>query len=320
MVVTSMIDLNTYGLQLVRVDLPFRLNHVNCFLAENETGWTLIDTGLYNEETKNMWDDVLKKKEITEIIVTHEHPDHIGSAGFLQNKYEVEVYMSKTTYESSTYFLKEERLSNLQKSYKMSGVPSDVINKLLKENENMKQRVHPLPIVNRYLVENELVSIGEYQYEIIFTPGHADGLITLFNKEHNVLISTDHILPKITPNISYWFHGDPNPLKTYIESLNKIKKLDAEVVIPSHGYPFYNANERIDEIIAHHDERLNMTLEIVKHGGTVYDMTNKMFNKKLTSHEMRFAIGETIAHLEYLKYKGECTREEINGVWSYMLT
>ena len=76
---------------------------------------------------------------------------------------------------------------------------------------------------------------GKYEYEVIFTPGHSDGLITLYNKENSVLFSTDHILPRISPNISYWFRGISNPLEAFFTSLKKIQKLDVEYVIPSHG-------------------------------------------------------------------------------------
>src|SRR5690625_7709128 len=117
---------------------------------------------------------------------------------------------------------------------------------------------------------------------------HSDGLINFFNDEKNVLFSTDHILPRITPNLSYWFHGDPNPLATYLKSLKKVKTLDADLVIPSHGKPFHGANDRIDEIINHHDERLQQTFELVPHNGsTVYDMYQKLFPKELTIHEKR---------------------------------
>lgn len=312
-----MIDINKYGLKLIKVDLPFRLNHVNCFLIEGENGWTLIDTGLNNNETRMMWDSIFKEKKLTNIIVTHEHPDHIGSCGYLQNKYETDVWMTENAYRSANYFIEEERISHLKVNYKKCGVPASFIEQLLKANDVMKHAVNPLPNVTNYLNENEFILLGDYRYEVIYTQGHADGLIVLFNKEKSVLISTDHILPQITPNISYWFIGDPNPLHSYLTSLHKIKKLEAKVVIPSHGQPFYDANKRIDEIIAHHDERLNTILTIVKYGGTVFDITNKMFDKQLTSHEMRFAIGEAIAHLEYLRHLGECVREEKDGLWIY---
>lgn len=317
MVVTNVEEINKYGLQLIRVDLPFRLNHVNCFLVEGEMGYTLIDTGLNNEQTRQLWHSHFKDKQLSEIIVTHEHPDHIGSAGYLQDYYGAIVRMTEDTYKFGQHFIKDERLTNLLKNYHLSGVPKEIVDQLIEANEIMKAAVEPLPKNVEFLTEDETIKLGQYDYEIILTPGHAEGIISLYNKDNRILISTDHILPRITPNISYWFYGDPNPLKSYIESLNKLRKLNADFVIPSHGTPFYDANKRIDEILKHHDDRLNETLTIIQNGGTVYDITNKMFAMKLTSHEMRFAIGETIAHLEYLRHEGKCIREEVNGLWHY---
>src|SRR5699024_382819 len=200
MVVTTMIDIEQYGLHLERVKLPFRLNHVNCFLAEGEDGWTLIDTGLNNSETNDLWNDTFKGKKLERIIVTHEHPDHLGSAGYLQEKYGVDIYTTKKTEEFGSYFMKDERVSHLKENYEKAAVPRSVISDLLSANDNMKRAITPLPNVTHYLKEYEKIKIGPLSYEIIYTPGHAEGLITLFNKENRILISTDHILPRITPN------------------------------------------------------------------------------------------------------------------------
>src|SRR5699024_6723479 len=136
-------------------------------------------------------------------------------------------------------------------------------------------------------------------------------------KERNMLLSTDHVLPKITSNISYWFHGDPNPLKSYLHSLKKVRKLGADLVVPSHGKPFYGAKDRIDEITKHHEERLDILLEGITDGATIYDACGKLFRKELNVHETRFAIGETFAHLEYLRNNGDCEREMQDGIYWY---
>src|SRR5699024_9051446 len=131
---------------------------------------------------------------------------------------------------------------------KMADVPEGIMKKIIDLTKKFIPYVSPWPKVNHYLQEGDTIQFGNGAYEVIFTPGHSEGLVVFYNKEDNVLLSTDHILPKITPNISYWFYGEANPLQSYENSLNKIKRLDAEFVIPSHGQPFYNANNRIDEI------------------------------------------------------------------------
>ncbi|GAB3053078.1 MBL fold metallo-hydrolase [Virgibacillus ainsalahensis] len=309
--------LKPYGLIPITLDLPFRLNHVNCFLAEGDDGWKVIDAGLNNKETVKRWEEELKGKTVTDIIITHYHPDHFGYAGGMQEKTGARAWMSKVDHEAGLDAWTESFLAKLDDNYKLAGIPDAISREMTGNTEEFVARVTPYPAVNQYLEEGERIQIGKYEYEIIFTPGHSDGLVNFYNKEKNILLSTDHILPKITPNISYWFHGNPDPLASYLESLEKIRKLDADLVVPSHGKPFYGANDRIDAIKSHHDERLGQTLESISGDTSVYEACQKLFKKELTIHETRFAIGETLAHLEYLRNQGECSREIRNGAYIY---
>jgi len=301
--------LEKYGLKQITLNLPFRLNHVNCFLAEGENGWKIIDTGLHNQETIDRWEKELAGKEITDIILTHYHPDHFGYAGALQEKTGANVWMSEIDEKNGKLSWEKEAIAGLEQNYQRAGVPDDISRQMKNNTLEFIPRVTPYPTVNHHLKKKESVIIGKNEYEIIYAPGHSDGMVVFYNKENNLLLSADQILPKITPNISYWFHGDPNPLKSYLESLDRLSELDAELVVPSHGKPFYGANDRIREIQNHHDDRLNVTLESMSEGGTVYEVCQKLFPKTLTVHETRFAIGETLAHLEYLRDKEECERE-----------
>ncbi|WP_164667808.1 MBL fold metallo-hydrolase [Virgibacillus doumboii] len=311
--------LEKYGLKRVTLDLPFRLDHVNCFLAEGEHGWTAIDAGLHNEQTVKRWEKELNGKNVTDIIVTHYHPDHFGYVGGIQAEHHARVSMSEIDYEAALNAWNRDFLDELSQNYLLAGIPENYAEKMLNNTREFVPLVTPYPKVNHFLQDGEVIPIGKYDYEVIATPGHSDGLVTFYNKERDVLLSTDHILPKITPNISYWFHGDPNPLARYLESLDKIKKLDADFVIPSHGEPFHGANNRIEEIKVHHDDRLEQTLDSIGSGSTVYQVCQKLFRKELSVHELRFAVGETLAHLEYLRYEGECKREVRGGEYWYSL-
>ena len=304
---------------MITLDLPFRLNHVNCFIAEGEHGWKVIDAGIHNPETVKRWGEELEGKEVTDILVTHYHPDHFGYAGGLQQKHNANVSMTEIDAKNGMASWEDEFLNTLSDNYELVGIPSSISNKMKGNTEDFTTQVTPYPTINHYFQEGEKIHLGKYEYEVIFTPGHSDGMVTFYNLEKNTLLSTDHILPKITPNISYWFHGDPNPLDSYLKSLEKIEKLNVDFVIPSHGKPFYGANQRIAEIKVHHEERLNTTLEIIRDGSTVFQANEKLFNKKLNVHETRFAIGETLAHLELLRKNDECQRElRDNQYWYYI--
>lgn len=311
--------LTQLGLQLVRHELPFRLNHVNCFIAEGKDGFTVMDTGLHNKKTVNKWNKELAGKKVTNILISHYHPDHFGYAGGLQQEHDARVFMSEIDANAGLMAWQDHFLEKSDHHYALAGIPMETGQAMASNTAEFIAAVTPYPRIDSFFEEGEKFVLGNYEYVVVFTPGHSDGLVTFFNEEKKVLLSTDHILPRITPNISYWFHGDPNPLKTYINSLNKVKKLHADLVIPSHGKPFYGANKRINEIISHHEERLEITLDAIKGKSTVYDICQKLFPMELTIHETRFAIGETISHLEYLRSKSECKRETLNDQWVYTI-
>ncbi|MFC7394212.1 MBL fold metallo-hydrolase [Scopulibacillus cellulosilyticus] len=311
--------LDDLGIIPVKIDLPFRLNHVNCFLAEGSGGWTVIDTGLHNKKTAELWDEQLKGKRVTDIIITHYHPDHYGYAGGLQRKTGAQVSMSEIDARDGSASWEKGSIRNIQENYALCGIPYETAQQMIGNTQGFYKSITPYPEVNHYLQEGEKIPFGLFEYEVIFTPGHSDGLVTFYNKDKNVLLSTDHILPKITPNIAYWFHGDENPLASYLNSLKKVRKLNADFVIPSHGQPFYGANDRIDKIIQHHDARLEKTLDCIKNGATIFEACQGLFRRDLNIHETRFALGETLAHLEYLRYDKQCQREILSGKWWYFL-
>ncbi|MFE8699648.1 MBL fold metallo-hydrolase [Cytobacillus sp. FJAT-54145] len=304
------------GVTQVTIPLPFRLNHVHCFFAEGENGWTIIDAGLNNQTTEDIWKPFIQKHEVKNIILTHYHPDHFGYAGTLQKLTGAEVWMTKVDEEAGKSIWEPSSLENQRKNYQTCGLPEEIANELTSDEGSFQARVKPYPTVKHHLEEGMNVHFGKYEYEVIFTPGHSDGLISLFNKEKSVLFSTDHILPKISPNVSYWFRGISNPLQAFFTSLEKVKRLDAEYVIPSHGKPFQHANKRIDELLGHHQERLHKVYEFMKQPSTIYEVCNQLF-QGLNTHETRFAIGETLAHLQYLHQDQQCKKYMENGTWYF---
>ncbi|MGM0898975.1 MAG: MBL fold metallo-hydrolase [Bacillota bacterium] len=312
--------LDKLGLKLIRHPLPFRLNHVNCFLAEGEDGWTIIDTGLNNDVTRELWEREIGDKNVTQILLTHYHPDHFGYAGSLQQKTGAQLSMSKIDAEAGVKSWDDEFLKALPGYYKAAGIPEEAAQEMADNTKAFQPLIFPLPEVDHYFEEGEKVRIGRFDYEVLFVPGHSDGMVCFYQPEKRVLLSADHILPRITPNISYWFHGDPNPLLTYMDSLRKIRELDADWVIPSHGAPFRGANRRIEELLAHHKERLEATWQMLKRPMTIFEVRERLFNRPLTVHEMRFAVGETLAHLEYLRADGRCERTKKDECWIYKQT
>lgn len=305
------------GIQKITIPLPFRLDHVHCFLVKGATGYTLIDTGLHDEQAKKIWQEKLPGKDVEKIILTHLHPDHTGYAGVLQKQTNAPVYMSEIDAKAMQTIWQEEAIPLLQRDYHTFAVPEQMTEKIIQLIRKTTNIVEPTPNVHQFLRDGETINIGDYTYDIIATPGHAEGLVCLYEPETKVLLSTDHVLPKITPNIAYWFYGEKNPLLSYKTSLEKIKKLDISYVIPSHGEPFEDVYTRIDEIWTHHEERIEKTYDAMKNGITVFDMCDILFPYELSMYDYQFAIGEAVAHMEYVRHEGRCERTIESGVYIY---
>lgn len=227
-----------------------------------------------------------------------------------------DVWMTEVDEHAGTTYWEDDSLNLLKENYNACGMDEDVAVALSSDESGFMPQVKPYPTVNHHLEEGMKLHFGKYEYEVLFTPGHSDGLISLYNKENSVLFSTDHILPKISPNISYWFKGFSNPLEEFFNSLKKIQKLDVEYVIPSHGKPFQNANKRIVELLDHHQDRLHVIHENMKEPISVKSACQILFGY-LSIHETRFAVGETLAHLEYLLLNDQCRKFKRDGKWYY---
>lgn len=306
------------GVYLLRLPLPFRLNHVNCYLIEGKKGWTVIDAGLKDETTAKIWREVLTSFQVEKIVITHEHPDHYGYAATLQQLTGAPVYMSPQCFISARRFWSLNYLDSLKRFYNFCGLPEEM-GKMLAEMADVVENVPRHPEAQYFLEEGQKINLGNEKYLVLHTPGHAEGLVCFYQPERKLLFSTDHILPHITPNISFWPGGDPNPLQTYLNSLEKMKNYPIKKALPSHGDPFVHVEERIADIIRHHEHRLNQLRAYVHTWTTVYEAYLCLFGQKpLTAHDMSFAVGETVAHLEYLVEKGELEKEENGeGPWLY---
>lgn len=320
-------DLHKLGIQRVRIPLPFRLNHVNCYLAKGAKGWAIIDAGLGYDVTRETWERVfsengLKATDIQHIYLTHHHPDHYGFLGQLQSWTGAEVWASRQSMLLAQSSWSEDQLQKLKFNYLRCGIPHDVAEKMDEEGRRFIERVKPHAAIDHFIEEGDEFRFGALVYKAVHTPGHALGHMALWNEKTKVMIGGDQVLSKITPNISYRFSGSPNPLKDYLDSLRYLKDLGVEFVIPGHGHSFDGAKERIDSIIHHHDERFARVLQLLtssvdglgREKKTAYDLCLNLFDTELDAYTMRPAIGETLSHLMYLIHAGRVWMEERKGI------
>ena len=306
------------GIYWIRMALPFQLDHVNLWALEDDGGWTLIDTGLKNDQTLASWEALfatsLSERPIKRIIVTHYHPDHIGLAGWLTQRLNAEMWMTEAEWETATLLYNCSSHDYTDKSmnfYRASGFDNRHMDLVKKRQNPYTQRVSPIPKSFCKIAEGDLIYINGVEWRVIIGKGHSPELICLYSEETRVLISGDQILPKITPNVSLWpMVPEANPLENFLLSIKKFQNLDpCTLVLPSHNWPFRGLHARLIELIKHHDQRIRDVAIACSQPKDATMILKHLFHRELDTHQFFFAIGESLAHLRYLVKMGKMTME-----------
>jgi glyoxylase-like metal-dependent hydrolase (beta-lactamase superfamily II) len=316
------------GVRWIRMPLPFALDHVNLFLLDDgDDGWVLIDTGAALKPTQDLWELVLANeldgRPISQIVVTHFHPDHVGNAGWLQDRTGAPLWMSRTEWLSARANRAEasEQFSLVAPDfYRRAGLSTTLVDELRDLGNHFRNLVSPVPPVYHRICEETALEIGGRSWMAIIGAGHSPEHVCLHCAEEKLILGGDFLLPRISPNISVWWHEpDGNPLKDYIKFLGQLGYLDKDIlVLPSHDRPYRGLPERRRDLVAHHEQRFDLALEVCKEPATAADVMYQMFKRQLDAHQSRFAIGEALAHLNYLVDDGRMARDEdADGVWRF---
>ncbi|GEA05812.1 Zn-dependent hydrolase [Alteromonas sp. KUL42] len=317
------------GIMWLTMPLPFELDHINLYLIRTNEGWVVVDTGIGTSKTKALWEEIFSQLDapISGVIVTHLHPDHIGLAGWIADTFDVPFYMSQTEYFSARAFSAGSSGASKERDkryFHQAGLDSSMINQLTAgDNKGYSSVVSPVPLSFTRLRHQMTLDLGGQQWHIIIGKGHSPEHACLFNKEKNILISGDHVLPIITPNIgAYSTEPDANTLKDYLDTLPQFYDLPEDVIVlPAHKLPFVGLHERVEELIAHHNEHIDALLVACQKPQTVVSLLPVMFKRKLGVRNMVFAVAECIAHLNYLISKGLLARRLNDlGVYEYSQT
>jgi glyoxylase-like metal-dependent hydrolase (beta-lactamase superfamily II) len=297
------------GIWQVKVPLPFPLLWVNSYVVFGKDGITVIDPGLHTAEAETRWAEAAEAigfawTEVTQILLTHHHPDHYGLAGWMQERTNAPVLMSNAALcQAQTLWGAEQAAATAADTLSLfvrHGFPATWIPAMQEHMESFTAYVSPQPVRFEIIAYGAAVTIGDAVYEALHTPGHAGGHISFYNAASGRLFCGDHVLPGITPNVSLLPFGDEDPLRTYLASLDAAESLAVTEAYPGHREPFTHYNERIKTIQAHHEERLQRMESLVETPATGYEVCRALFGDKLSMHQLRFALSETLAHLVYL--------------------
>jgi len=314
----------------VQIPLPFALRIVNCYLLRGPNGWTVVDTGLNTSRARDTWQHVfatlpLRPRDIEQIVLTHVHPDHYGLAGWLQECCAADggplppVWMSAREAEAADFFWKKGVVNNPTYAtfWQQCAVPPDLAAAIVETTEQTRLRTLPHPATHHIIEPDKMMCLGERQVRPLLMPGHSDGQLVFYDAEDRFLLCGDHVLQKITPNISLWPDGEADPLGRYLVSLKTLAQLDVRLALPGHGPLMDDLHGRMDQITHHHVERLDQMLAVLDQPATVFEASQRLFDHaKLSVHEMRFAATETLAHLDHLVRHGR-VHHDTQFVWHF---
>jgi len=314
----------------LKVPLPYRLNHVNLWLLRDERGWCVIDTGFASKDVEAIWENVISTLDgpITRLIVTHFHPDHLGFASQLAEKTGASLWMSTSefliahTIWNGVGGLAE---TDMIEAFQKNGLSGDALHAFKQRGARYRQVIPHLPGQYNRLKAGDTLSINKKAWRVFIGHGHSPEHIELYSPEHNVLIAGDMLLSKISTNITVYSAAPrENSLGAFLAHLVGLQKEvpNPTLVLPSHDLPFYGVHERINELQLHHQERLRLIREACQNKPmAAADLLEFLFGWTLDTHQLMFAMGETIAHLNHLVDSGQMTRiEGADGIIRFTLT
>lgn len=302
------------------------LQCILCYLILSDEGHILVDTGWNMDYVLDLIRNELKEinvgfAEIAFIVITHSHADHYGLAGRIKELSNAKVVMHRLDgppFTSWPIWPPPGKADPIKGWLLANGVPEEEIDSL----EIPGFPGHEVSSIEPDITAEggETISSGSVALEVIWTPGHSPGHICLYQRESKILFAGDHLLPNITPNVGLRPPRTGNPLADYLASLRRMEDMEVELVLPAHEYAFGNFRERVRQIQMHHDERLRAVLDAMANGArTAYEIAAQVpwdvgAWQQMSMWHRYLALGETLAHLEFLLTEGEIERGLEGGV------
>lgn len=300
------------GVLWTRFALPFRLNHVNVYLVEDGDGWVAVDTGIGLDEGKAAWNALLEGplagRRLTGIVATHYHPDHVGLAGWLTERFGIPLHMPRAEF-LTCLALQHRAFAANRPFYEDHGLPAAATDLVTTGGHGYLRLVTGLPTQFHRLAMGGSVTIGGRRFDVLTGGGHAPEQAMLYCAEQNIFFSADQVLTKISPNISVQpMEPEADPLGEYLVSLAHVREVIAAdaLVLPGHHVPFTGLHARVGELAAHHAERCERIAEACRAAPrTATDLVPVVFSRALDPHQMGFAFSEVVAHVNYMRNRGE---------------
>jgi len=310
------------GVRWIRMPLPYQLDHVNLWLLRDGEGWTLVDAGITLDAVKQHWGEIfdseLGGRPVRRLVVTHFHPDHLGLASWLAERLDVPVVMTQGEHLMACAVSEQIAGYGLQSMlafFRRHGLSEERLDALSRRGNAYKRGVPGLPPTYARIIDGDSIAIDGQDWRVIVGYGHSPEHAALYCAKLGVLISGDMVLPRISTNVSVTAaNPGADSLGLFLRSIDRYAQLPADtLVLPSHGRPFRGLQTRTAQLSAHHRERCEALLAVCDAPKTAWELAPTLFPRELDTHQTMFAMGEAIAHLNYLEQARELKSVEQKG-------
>ena len=327
---------------VTRVPVPVGVNSiesVNVYVLADGDRVTLVDCGVWRPAAGSArgagLDDGsaaveaglrragFELRDVSRVVVTHAHIDHYGLAGRLLELTGAELWMhAMTDLDTEKYRHPDTTRARRRDTYADHGVPAEEIDRIADTLGVWEPFLHSVVEASTRLRGGERLVVGGRELEVLHTPGHSYGHVCLWSPADSLLFSGDHLLPGVTPPVTFERGFDADPMRSYLGSLEAVAERDPAVVLPGHGRPFRDGGRRAASIRRTKLRRSEAVLRFIEASpSTVTEVTDGLVAKAVMRFQRNMALSETLAHIAYLRWAGKVERRiRPDGVYEWYAT
>jgi glyoxylase-like metal-dependent hydrolase (beta-lactamase superfamily II) len=312
------------GVEWARLPMPGPLKHINVWILSDGDGSAIVDTGIDLPASREAWEALfagpLAGRQVTRVVCTHFHPDHIGLAGWLTERFGVPLWMTRGEWLFARMLTTDVRPEPPREALAWWRAAGWSEERIAAEAEKGWGRfaswVSPVPVSFVRIQDGDTLRMGQRDWRIVVGNGHCPEHACLVDEAGGLMIAGDQVLPRITSNVSLSLsEPEADPLGDWLASIEKLRRLpDTLLVLPSHGEPFTGLHARLDALAHGHADRLEALHAHLSEPRRAVDCFSVLFGRKIEDNLMGLATGEALAHLRHLEKEGNATRKVRDGV------
>ncbi len=306
------------------VPVPLPVHYTNSYVIDTENGYIIVDAGMDTAEARRVWEDFIADTKIDQatvrfIFITHFHPDHMGLAHWLSARLRAPIAMmgEEAQFAHNYAAHHQQSVERIREFYARHNVPDSLIDSWIALDRAFQETV-TMPATIDPIQPEQTLRIGSMDLRFIEQGGHTGHQGLIYLPRQNVLVTGDQVLSRITPNVSVWPLGEKNPLASYLASLRRLLDLPHPLGLAAHEAIIPDVNRRVEQILEHHRQRNDKLIGLLSDSPkSAYELTRLLFQRPLDDYQVRFAIGETLAHLEFLKEEHQVGSTNHEGTLIY---